>query len=197
MEKGKCCWLWCSWDGDASCQSRTQVGHAGLQWDDTGQDGQVKSLLWGHHITWCQQLGDAMKHLEWYNGMSGVWERGRGFKVGRLGGFGGLCWKLCLQQEPCISPGSALPAPSPASPQPCSPLSQGAKYNPALGADIAPHRSQGPSHTTAPRDPLLGGMEVPFSFQHPEVPTACSGSMGVLGESHGGSSGSPKHPHAK
>lgn len=46
------CWWWCSWGGDGSGQSRTQVGHSRLQWE---------------------KLGDVTKHLGWCSGVSGAW----------------------------------------------------------------------------------------------------------------------------
>lgn len=96
------------------------MGHAGLQCEKPGENGQVpagmgtaKSPVWGHHIPLVPAAGgcDEAFWVQW--DVRGLGE-GTGLQVGRLGGFGGLCWKPCPQQEPCISPVSALSAPSPA-----------------------------------------------------------------------------------
>lgn len=78
--------------------------HDRLQWEKPGENGQVpaglgtaKSLVWVHHITWCQQVpaggcDEAFGVVRW--GVRGLGE-GTGLQVGRLHGFGGLRWKLC------------------------------------------------------------------------------------------------------
>lgn len=71
--------------------------------------------VWGQPSYWAGDItppgasswamGQAFGMVQW--GVRGLGE-GKGLQVGRLGRFGGLCWKLCPQQEPCISPRSAL-----------------------------------------------------------------------------------------
>lgn len=68
----------------------------------------------GTRITWCQQVpaggcDEAFGVVQ--QGVRGLGE-GTGLHVGKPGGFGGLCWKLCPEQEPCLSPGSACQPPA-------------------------------------------------------------------------------------
>lgn len=135
------------------------LARAGRRGEKPGENGQVpagmgtaKSLVWRHHITRCQQLGDvneAFGAVQW--GARGLGE-GTGLQVGEVGWIWGLCWKLYPQQEPCISPRSALTAPSPVHPLRVLNITQPWERTPQLGCTSP----QGPSHITAPRDPSSG-----------------------------------------
>lgn len=167
---------------------------ARLQWDKPGENehiptgmGTAKSLLWGHHITWCQQLGDVTKHLGWCNGVSGAWERGWGCK---WGGRAGL--EAVLEAVPAAG---GLDQPW-VSPQHCSPLSQCAKYNPALGVDISARLHITHRLHATPQPPgtrFWRGWRCPSAFSTQRCQQPAQGAGGVpWGQL---CPGSPEHPH--